>query len=91
MAEGARFQLRSLRLKNRGVQDVLSVVCNTLKGLPEATTITWERTVVQQCIEHLIGNSFHYAGRHHRDCDLCRLTLRSGPLLPRALAFATKR
>ncbi|MEW1980566.1 transposase [Citricoccus sp. NPDC079358] len=38
-----------------------------LKGLPEAITTTWERTVVQQCIVHLIRNSFRYAGRQHRD------------------------
>jgi len=26
-----------------------------------------ERTVVQQCVVHLIRNSFRYAGRQHRD------------------------
>ncbi|WP_399553249.1 transposase [uncultured Propionibacterium sp.] len=36
-------------------------------GLPEAITTTWERTVVQQCIVHLIRNSFRYAGRQYRD------------------------
>ncbi|KHL00235.1 IS256 family transposase, partial [Sinomonas humi] len=35
--------------------------------LPEAITTTWERTVVQQCVVHLIRNSFRYAGRQHRD------------------------
>jgi transposase-like protein len=38
-----------------------------LKGLPEAINTTWEHTVVQQCIVHLIRNSFRYAGRQHRD------------------------
>jgi putative transposase len=49
------------------VEDVLITVCDGLKGLPEAITTTWERTVVQQCIVHLIRNSFRYAGRQHRD------------------------
>lgn len=67
-AEGARFWLQVFsELKNRGVDDVLIAVCDGLKGLPEAITTTWERTVVQQCIVHLIRNSFRYAGRQHRD------------------------
>lgn len=66
--EGARFWLGVFaELKNRGVQDVLIAVCDGLKGLPEAITTTWERTVVQQCVVHLIRNSFRYAGRQHRD------------------------
>jgi transposase-like protein len=35
---------------------VLIAVCDGLKGLPEAITTTWDRTVVQQCIVHLIRN-----------------------------------
>ena len=67
-AEGARFWLQVFsELKNRGVEDVFIAVCDGLKGLPEAITTTWERTVVQQCIVHLIRNSFRYAGRQHRD------------------------
>jgi putative transposase len=67
-AEGARFWLQVFsELKNRGVEDVLIAVCDGLKGLPESITTTWERTVVQQCIVHLIRNSFRYAGRQHRD------------------------
>jgi putative transposase len=59
--EGARFWLQVFaELKDRGVEDVLIAVCDGLKG-------TWERTVVQQCIVHLIRNSFRYAGRRHRD------------------------
>jgi putative transposase len=66
--EGARFWLQVFsELKNRGVEDVLIAVCDGLRGLPEAITTTWERTVVQQCIVHLIRNSFRYAGRQHRD------------------------
>ena len=66
--EGARFWLQVFsELKNRGVADVLIAVCDGLKGLPEAITTTWDRTIVQQCIVHLIRNSFRYAGRQHRD------------------------
>ena len=53
--EGARFWLQVFtELKNRGVEDVLIAVCDGLKGLPEAITTTWEHTLVQQCIVHLI-------------------------------------
>lgn len=66
--EGARFWLQVFtKLKNRGVEDVLIAVCDGLKGLPEAINPTWEKTVVHQCIVHLIHNSFRYAGRQHRD------------------------
>lgn len=66
--EDARFWLQVFtELKNRGVEDVLIAVCDGSKGLPDAITTTWERTVVQQCVVHLIRNSFRYAGRQHRD------------------------
>jgi putative transposase len=66
--EGARFWLQVFtELKNRGVEDVLIAVCDGLKGLPEAISTTWEHTIVQQCIVHLIRASFRYAGRQHRD------------------------
>ncbi|MCT2980253.1 IS256 family transposase [Propionibacterium freudenreichii] len=67
-AEGARFWLQVFsELKNRGVDHVLIAVCDGLKGLPEAINTTWEHTVVQQCVVHLIRDSFRYAGRQHRD------------------------
>ncbi len=66
--EGARFWLQIFtELRNRGVEDVLIAVCDGLKGLPEAITATWDHTIVQQCIVHLIRGSFRYAGRQHRD------------------------
>jgi putative transposase len=66
--EGARFWLTVFsELKNRGVDDVLIAVCDGLKGLPDAITTTWSRTVVQTCVVHLLRNSFSYAGRQHRD------------------------
>jgi putative transposase len=66
--EGAKHWLHVLtELKNRGVNDVLMVVCDGLKGLPEAIEATWPQTVTQTCVVHLLRNSFRYAGRQHYD------------------------
>ena len=52
--EGARHWLHVLtELKNRGVADVLMLVCDGLKGLPDAVASVWPRTIVQTCIVHL--------------------------------------
>ena len=62
--EGAKFWLRILsEIKNRGVQDVCIVVCDGLKGLPDAVNTVWDKTIVQTCIVHLLRNSFRYASR----------------------------
>jgi putative transposase len=62
--EGAKYWLRVLtEIKNRGVADVLMVVCDGLKGLPDAVTAVWDKTVVQTCIVHLLRNSFRYASQ----------------------------
>jgi putative transposase len=43
--EGAKFWLQVLtELRNRGVEDVCMVVCDGLKGLPEAIGQTWPST-----------------------------------------------
>jgi putative transposase len=62
--EGAKYWLRILtEIKNRGTQDVLMVVCDGLKGLPDAVNAVWDKTIVQTCIVHLLRNSFRYASR----------------------------
>jgi transposase-like protein len=62
--EGAKYWLRVLsEIKNRGVADVLMVVCDGLKGLPDAVNTVWDKTIVQTCIVHLLRNSFRYASR----------------------------
>jgi transposase-like protein len=62
--EGAKYWLRVLtEIKNRGVGDVLMVVCDGLKGLPDAVTAVWDKTIVQTCIVHLLRNSFRYASQ----------------------------
>ena len=67
-AEGAKFWLHVLtEIKNRGVDDVLMLVCDGLKGLPDTVETVWPRTVVQTCVVHLLRNSFRYAGRQDWD------------------------
>jgi putative transposase len=67
-AEGAKFWLAVLtEIKNRGVADVCIVVCDGLKGLPEAITTVWEQAIVQTCVIHLIRNTFRYASRKYWD------------------------
>jgi putative transposase len=62
--EGAKFWLRVLsELRNRGVADVCMLVCDGLKGLPEVVAQVWPETVVQQCIIHLLRNTFRYASK----------------------------
>ena len=62
--EGAKFWLRVCsEIKNRGTRDVLMVVCDGLKGLPDAVNAVWEKTIVQTCIVHLLRNSFKYASK----------------------------
>ncbi len=66
--EGAKHWLHVLtELKNRGVADVLMLVCDGLKGLPEAVETVWPRTIVQTCVVHLLRNSLRYAARQDWD------------------------
>ncbi|NIL77314.1 IS256 family transposase [Rhodococcus sp. B10] len=66
--EGAKFWLSVLtEIKNRGVADVCIVVCDGLKGLPDAINTVWELAVVQTCIIHLIRNTFRFASRKYWD------------------------
>src|SRR5512135_3283119 len=62
--EGARFWLRVLtEIKNRGTRDVLMVVCDGLKGLPDAIAQAWPAAITQTCVVHLLRNSFRYASK----------------------------
>lgn len=66
--EGAKFWMSVLvDLKNRGVRDVLFLVCDGLKGLPEVVANVWPHTVVQTCVVHLIRNTFRLVGRQDWD------------------------
>jgi putative transposase len=62
--EGAKYWMRVCsEIKNRGTRDVLMVVCDGLKGLPDAVNAVWEKTIVQTCVAHLLRNSFKYASK----------------------------
>jgi len=62
--EGAKYWLRVLsEIKNRGTRDVCMVVCDGLKGLPDAVAAVWEKAIVQACIVHLLRASFKYASK----------------------------
>ena len=62
--EGAKFWVRVLsEIKNRGTQDVCLVVCDGLKGLPDAIETIWPQAITQTCVVHLLRNSFRYASK----------------------------
>jgi len=68
VGEGAKYWLHVLtEIRNRGVGDVLMVVCDGLTGLPDAISTVWPQTITQTCVVHLLRNSFRYAGRQHYD------------------------
>ena len=73
--EGAKFWLQVFtEMKNRGTDDVCIVVCDGLKGLPDAITATWPLAVIQTCVLHLIRNTFRFASK--RDWDKMSRDLR---------------
>jgi len=60
-SEGAKFWLRILNeLKTRGVEDLLVVCCDGLKGFPDAIEAAFPQATVQTCIVHMIRNSLRY-------------------------------
>jgi putative transposase len=62
--EGAKYwQTVLTEIKNRGVRDVLMLVCDGLSALPDAVNTVWPATVVQTCVVHLIRASLRYASR----------------------------
>ena len=66
-AEGAKFWLKVItELRNRGVNDVLFVCCDGLKGLPEAIEAVWPQASVQTCVVHLIRASLRFCSYKDR-------------------------
>jgi transposase-like protein len=87
--EGAKFWLSVLtEIKNRGVEDVLILVCDGLKGLPDSVGNVWPLTTVQTCVIHLLRNSFRYAAR--QDWDKLAKDLRPVYTAPTEAAAATR-
>ena len=65
--EGARFWLSVMNeLKTRGLQDVLKVVVDGLKGSPEAIEAVYPQATVQTCIVHLIRYSLAHGSWKER-------------------------
>src|SRR3954454_5141500 len=66
--ESAKYWMNVLTdLKNRGVQDVFFLVCDGLKGLPDAVGAVFPATIVQACVIHLIRATLRYASRKYWD------------------------
>lgn len=64
--EGAKYWMNVLtELRNRGLEDVLIVACDGLRGLPEAIEGIWPEATVQTCVVHLVRQSLRYAPRQH--------------------------
>ena len=66
--ESAKFWMNVLTdLKNRGVRDVFFIVCDGLKGLPDAVNTVFPAAIVQACVIHLIRATLRYASRKYWD------------------------
>ena len=84
-AEGARYWLSVLtELKNRGVDDVFFLVCDGLRGLPDAVQAVWPLAIVQTCVVHLLRNTFRYASK--KDWDAIRRDVRPVYTAPSVMA-----
>lgn len=56
--ESSKYWLGILNsLKNRGVDDILIICVDGLKGFPEAISAVFPQTEIQQCVIHQIRNS----------------------------------
>lgn len=59
--EGAKFWLKVCNeLKNRGVQDILIVCIDGLKGFPDAIHTVFPQARIQLCVIHQIRNTLKY-------------------------------
>lgn len=59
--ESAKFWLGVLTdLRNRGVQDILIICVDNLKGFSDAIAACYPKTEIQKCIIHQIRNSIKY-------------------------------
>ena len=89
-AEGARYWLSVLtELKNRGVDDVFFLICDGLKGLPDAVGAVWPLAIVQTCVVHLLRNTFRHASK--KDWDAIKRDVKPIYTAPSAAAAAAAR
>jgi putative transposase len=64
--EGAKYWHQVLsEIRNRGVNDVLFLVCDGLRGLVESVNDLWPLAIVQTCVLHLVRNTFRYASKQY--------------------------
>ena len=62
--EGPKYWHQVLsEILNRGTADVCIVVCDGVRGLPDAVADVWPKAIVQTCVLHLIRNTFRYASK----------------------------
>lgn len=60
-SEGAKFWLAVLsELRQRGVQDILVLCADGLKGLPEAVEAAFPQTIFQTCLVHMVRSSTRF-------------------------------
>jgi hypothetical protein len=65
---GAKLWMSVLTdLRNRGVKDVLFVVCAGLKGLPAVVGNVWPQEIVQACIIDLVSTTFRLTSPKYWD------------------------
>ena len=76
-------------LKNRGVDDVFFLICDGLKGLPDAVGAVWPLDIVQTCVVHLLRNTFRYASK--KDWDAIKRDVKPIYTAPSAAAAAAAR
>ena len=66
-AEGAKAWAQALaQLRNRGLEEVLFVCCDGLKGLGDEIAETWPATTVQTCVVHLVRRALGFASHDDR-------------------------
>jgi transposase-like protein len=59
--EGAKFWLSVLTdIQSRGVEDILILCCDNLKGLSEAIKSIYPKIIIQKCVIHQIRNSLKF-------------------------------
>ena len=66
-SEGAKFGGVLTEMKNRGVADVCVVVCDGLKGLPDAINTVWAFGRRSDLRDSLAPQHFRYASRRYWD------------------------
>lgn len=72
--EGARFWMQVLtELKARGVEDILILCCDGLKGLPQTIDAVFPKTVVQTCIVHMVRYSLSQVSWKNRRAVVAKL------------------